>query len=97
METQLAEMRVDYRRDELDVGDLAGHLARAADPLAGRGHRGRGRGAERDGAGHGERARACPRSRTVLCKDIDERGVVFYTNYTSGEEPRPAGHPARRR
>lgn len=24
-----------------------------------------------------------PSSRTVLCKGIDERGVVFYTNYTS--------------
>ena len=24
-----------------------------------------------------------PSSRTVLCKGLDERGVVFYTNYTS--------------
>jgi pyridoxamine 5'-phosphate oxidase len=24
-----------------------------------------------------------PASRTVLCKDVDERGVVFFTNYTS--------------
>ena len=26
-----------------------------------------------------------PSSRTVLCKAIDERGVVFYTNYTSAK------------
>jgi pyridoxamine 5'-phosphate oxidase len=26
-----------------------------------------------------------PSSRTVLCKGIDERGVVFYTNYTSAK------------
>ena len=26
-----------------------------------------------------------PSSRTVLCKDVDERGVVFYTNYTSAK------------
>ncbi|HEX5119254.1 MAG TPA: pyridoxamine 5'-phosphate oxidase [Pseudonocardiaceae bacterium] len=26
-----------------------------------------------------------PASRTVLCKGIDERGVVFYTNYTSAK------------
>ena len=30
-------------------------------------------------AGHDGR----PSSRTVLCKGLDERGVVFYTNYTS--------------
>src|SRR5436309_2103762 len=26
-----------------------------------------------------------PASRTVLCKGLDERGVVFYTNYTSAK------------
>jgi pyridoxamine 5'-phosphate oxidase len=26
-----------------------------------------------------------PSSRTVLCKGLDERGVVFYTNYTSAK------------
>src|SRR3981189_3050126 len=26
-----------------------------------------------------------PSSRTVLCKGLDERGVVFYTNYTSNK------------
>jgi pyridoxamine 5'-phosphate oxidase len=26
-----------------------------------------------------------PNSRTVLCKGLDERGVVFYTNYTSAK------------
>lgn len=30
-------------------------------------------------------ADAAPSSRTVLCKGIDERGVVFYTNYTSAK------------
>ena len=28
---------------------------------------------------------ARPTSRTVLCKGVDERGVVFYTNYTSAK------------
>jgi pyridoxamine 5'-phosphate oxidase len=30
-------------------------------------------------------ARGRPSSRTVLCKGIDERGPVFYTNYTSNK------------
>ena len=30
-------------------------------------------------------AQARPSSRTVLCKGLDERGVVFYTNYTSAK------------
>ena len=30
-------------------------------------------------------AEGMPSSRTVLCKGIDERGVVFYTNYTSNK------------
>ncbi|MEU6645241.1 pyridoxamine 5'-phosphate oxidase [Saccharomonospora sp. NPDC046836] len=28
-------------------------------------------------------AEGLPSSRTVLCKELDERGIVFYTNYTS--------------
>ncbi|OZM70580.1 pyridoxamine 5'-phosphate oxidase [Amycolatopsis antarctica] len=30
-------------------------------------------------------ANGLPSSRTVLCKGLDERGVVFYTNYTSAK------------
>lgn len=30
-------------------------------------------------------AEGMPSSRTVLCKGLDERGVVFYTNYTSAK------------
>ena len=41
MTGQLAAMRVDYRTDGFDVGDLAADLARAAGPLAGRGRGGR--------------------------------------------------------
>lgn len=84
MDAQLADMRVDYRRDELDVGDLAGswhaQLARWIE--------------EATAAGVVEPnamvlattdAEGWPSSRTVLCKDVDERGVVFYTNYTSAK------------
>lgn len=37
-----------------------------------------------------------PSSRTVLCKGLDERGVVFYTNYTSAKnhDLRATGHAA---
>jgi pyridoxamine 5'-phosphate oxidase len=84
MQSQLADMRVDYRRDELDVGDLAPtwheQLVRWLDEAAAAGV------VEPnamvlattdvDGA---------PSSRTVLCKGVDERGVVFYTNYTSAK------------
>ena len=83
-EQQLAEMRVDYRTDGFDVGDLAPtwheQLARWL--------------AEAEAAGvaeanamvlatAGEDGR--PSSRSVLCKGIDERGIVFYTNYTSAK------------
>lgn len=30
-------------------------------------------------------AEGMPSSRTVLCKNLDERGLVFYTNYTSSK------------
>ena len=36
-----------------------------------------------------------PSSRTVLCKGLDERGVVFYTNYTSAKSHDLRGHPLR--
>jgi pyridoxamine 5'-phosphate oxidase len=82
MAEQLATMRVDYATEGFDVGDLAPtwheQLARWL--------------AEADAAGiveanamvlatTGEDGR--PSSRTVLCKGLDARGVVFFTNYTS--------------
>jgi pyridoxamine 5'-phosphate oxidase len=82
MVTELAEMRVDYRRDSLDVGDLADtwyeQLVRWLDEAAEAGvvEPNAMVLATSDDDGF-------PSSRTVLCKDVDERGVVFYTNYTS--------------
>lgn len=84
MAEQLAGMRVDYRTEGFDVDGLAptwhGQLeVWLAD-------------AERAGlpevnamvlATAGPEGR--PSSRTVLCKGVDERGVVFYTNYTSAK------------
>jgi pyridoxamine 5'-phosphate oxidase len=84
MADQLADMRVDYRSEGLDVDALAPtwheQLARWL--------------AEAEAAGvaeanamvlatAGEDGR--PSSRTVLCKGLDERGVVFFTNYTSAK------------
>jgi len=84
MADRLATMRVDYRTAGLDVGDLAATwheqlalwLAEAeeyglAEPNA------------MVLATAGEDGR--PSSRTVLCKGLDARGVVFYTNYTSAK------------
>jgi len=89
MESQLAKMRVDYRRDELDVGDLADTWheqlvrwlddATAADVV------------EPNAMVLATTSDDCtPSSRTVLCKGVDERGVVLYTNYTSAK-----GHELR--
>ncbi len=77
-------MRVDYRDAGLDVGALAPtwHEQLAAWL------------ADAEAAGlpevnamvlatSGREGR--PSSRTVLCKGLDERGVVFYTNYTSAK------------
>jgi pyridoxamine 5'-phosphate oxidase len=82
MEAQLAEMRVDYRRDELDVGDLAGtwheQLVRWLDDATEAGV------VEPNAMVLATTDDDCmPDSRTVLCKDVDERGIVFFTNYTS--------------
>jgi pyridoxamine 5'-phosphate oxidase len=78
----LQTMRVDYRTDGLDVDDLAPtwheQLTRWLDEAVAAGV------AEPNAmvlATTGEDGR--PTSRTVLCKGIDARGVVFYTNYTS--------------
>lgn len=84
MAEQLATMRVDYRTDELDVGDLAPtwheQLANWLEK------------AIADGVPEPNAmvlatagADGRPSSRTVLCKSLDERGIVFYTNYTSAK------------
>lgn len=84
MTDQLAGMRVDYRSEGLDVEDLAPtwHAQLAAWLEQ----------AEADGvveanamvlATADEDGR--PSSRTVLCKGLDARGVVFFTNYTSAK------------
>jgi pyridoxamine 5'-phosphate oxidase len=84
MAEQLAAMRVDYGSAGLDVGDLAPTWhEQLAHWLAQ---------AEADGvveanamvlATAGPDGR--PASRTVLCKGLDARGVVFFTNYTSAK------------
>jgi pyridoxamine 5'-phosphate oxidase len=84
VDAELARMRVDYRSDELDVGDLAAtwheQLTRWMD--------------EASACGAVEPNAmvlattdddGMPNARTVLCKKVDERGVVFYTNYTSAK------------
>ncbi len=79
-----AGMRVDYRSDGFDVGDLAATwFEQLAAWLA-----------DAEAAGVSE-ANAMvlatatedgrPASRTVLCKGLDARGIVFYTNYTSAK------------
>jgi pyridoxamine 5'-phosphate oxidase len=82
MEAQLAGMRVEYRRDALDVGDLAAtwheQRVRWLDEAATAGV------VEPNAMVLATTDEDCaPASRTVLCKGIDERGVVFFTNYTS--------------
>jgi pyridoxamine 5'-phosphate oxidase len=77
-------MRVDYRRDELDVADLAdswhAQLVRWLDEATEAGV------VEPNAMVLATADDECfPSTRTVLCKDIDERGVVFYTNYTSAK------------
>ena len=84
MEAQLAEMRVDYRRDELDVADLAptwhAQLVRWLDEATAAGV------VEPNAMVLATAGDDCfPSTRTVLCKGIDERGIVFYTNYTSAK------------
>jgi pyridoxamine 5'-phosphate oxidase len=86
---QLAAMRVDYRSAGFDVGNLAPtwheQLARWLAEAAADGT------PEPNAmvlATAGPDGR--PSSRTVLCKGLDERGVVFYTNHTSAK-----GHDLR--
>lgn len=83
-QSPLSAMRVDYRNGELDVDVLAPTwheqlsvwLAEAQ--AAGLAEANAMVLATADPEGH-------PSSRTVLCKGLDERGVVFYTNYTSAK------------
>jgi pyridoxamine 5'-phosphate oxidase len=83
-QSPLSAMRVDYRSGELDVDvlaptwheQLAVWLAEAQ--AAGLPEANAMVLATADLEGH-------PSSRTVLCKGLDERGVVFYTNYTSAK------------
>lgn len=89
MTGQLAAMRVDYRTNGFDVSDLAStwheQLARWL--------------AEAEATGIPEpnamvlataNPDGRPSSRSVLCKGLDERGVVFFTNHTSAK-----GHDLR--
>lgn len=84
MAEQLAGMRVDYRSDGFDVGDLA---ATWHEQLAAWLEQAEAAGVTEANAmvlaTAGEDGR--PASRTVLCKGLDARGVVFYTNYTSAK------------
>lgn len=84
MTEQLAAMRVDYRTEGFDIDTLAPtwHEQLAAWF------------AEAEAAEVPEpnamvlatvRDDGRPSSRTVLCKGLDERGIVFYTNYTSAK------------
>jgi pyridoxamine 5'-phosphate oxidase len=84
MVEQLAAMRVDYGAGGFDTGDLAPTWHEQLAAWLAR--------AEADGvveanamvlATAGSDGR--PSSRTVLCKGLDARGVVFYTNYTSAK------------
>lgn len=84
MAEQLAGMRVDYRSDGFDVGDLA---ATWHEQLAAWLEQAEAAGVSEANAmvlaTAGTDGR--PASRTVLCKGLDARGVVFYTNYTSAK------------
>ena len=84
MAQELAGMRVDYVGEGLDVEGLAGTWHEQLTKWLG----------EAQEAGFPEvnamvlataNAEGQPSSRTVLCKGLDERGVVFYTNYTSSK------------
>jgi pyridoxamine 5'-phosphate oxidase len=84
MVKQLAEMRVDYRSEGFDVDALAPTWH---EQLAGWLREAEEAGAPEPNAmvlaTAGPSGR--PSSRTVLCKGIDERGVVFFTNFTSAK------------
>ncbi|GHF43846.1 pyridoxamine 5'-phosphate oxidase [Amycolatopsis bartoniae] len=81
---RLPGMRVAYEGDSLDESDLAGSWTEQLQEWLN----------QAIAAGVSEPnamvlatadAEGRPSSRTVLCKGLDERGVVFYTNYTSAK------------
>jgi pyridoxamine 5'-phosphate oxidase len=83
-DTTLAAMRVDYETAGFDVDQLAGTWHEQLIGWL----------AEAERAGVAEPnamvlatadPQGRPSSRTVLCKGLDERGVVFYTNFTSAK------------
>lgn len=93
MGTDPADLRVSYERGALVVGDLAGHpmttLARWLDE------------AIADGLPEPNAmtlatvdARARADARVVLCKGVDEHGVVFFTNTTSAKGQQLDANPA---
>ena len=84
MAERLAAMRVDYGSAGLDVGDLAPTWhEQLASWLAQAGVDGVVEANAMVLATAGPDGR--PASRTVLCKGLDARGVVFFTNYTSAK------------
>ena len=84
MAQELAGMRVDYETEGLDVDALAGTWhEQLAKWLAEARRRGLPEANAMVLATASDEGR--PSSRTVLCKGVDERGVVFYTNYTSAK------------
>jgi pyridoxamine 5'-phosphate oxidase len=84
MAERLATMRVDYDCEGFDIGALAPtwheQLARWLVEAETAGV------AEANAMVLATAGQDCrPSSRTVLCKGVDARGVVFYTNYTSAK------------
>lgn len=82
--TELADMRQNYRTKGFDVDDLAPTWHEQLTRWL----------ADAEAAGVAEPnamvlatvdTAGVPSSRSVLCKKIDERGVVFFTNYTSAK------------
>lgn len=82
LERSLPRMRIDYESRPLDVDDLAGtwheQLAAWMDAAGSAGVPEPNAMVLATADEHG-----VPSSRTVLCKGLDERGVVLYTNFTS--------------
>jgi pyridoxamine 5'-phosphate oxidase len=84
MSAQMAAMRVSYEQQALDESDLAAiwheQLLRWLAEVIGAGLAEPNAmvlaTADRDGR---------PSSRTMLCKAVDDRGVVFFTNYSSAK------------
>lgn len=91
--TDPAALRRGYRRDHLDEAAVAAtwleqfrawFAAAAGDPAVGEANAMQLATADADGR---------PAVRTVLCKGFDERGVVFYTNYSSAKARDLAANP----